>query len=291
MPKVAYVNGRYEPITQAGVSIEDRGFQFADGVYEVIAVLRGVQLDGAAHHRRLQRSLGALEIAAPVAPHVLPLLIAEVLKRNHVREGLVYLQITRGVAPRDHPFPPAGTAPSLIISAKPYDFNARAALAQHGVAAISLPDIRWQRCDIKSISLLPNVLAKQAAKVAGAAEAVFVNSAGEVTEGGSTNMWMVDKKGALITRPLGQDILPGIARETLRRAAQKARLKVIERGFSLAEMKAAPEAFFTSTTSPCMPIIRLDGARMGAGSVGPVCTELLDHVWQEIRRQTGFTRS
>jgi D-alanine transaminase len=287
LPRIAYVNGRYEPMHRAGVSIEDRGFQFADGVYEVIAVLGGVQLESAAHLKRLDRSLAALELAWPCAPRVLLLLMAEVLRRNRVHDGLLYLQITRGTAPRDHPFPPPGTASTLVITAKPYDFAARQRTAQRGAGVISMPDIRWKRCDIKSISLLPNVLAKEAAKQAGAMEAVFVDASGKVTEGGSTNMWMVDKNGALVTRPLGQDILPGIARETLMRVARKAGLIIIERAFTLVEMKAAREAFFTSTTAPCMPIVRIDDKILGNGAVGSVCERLLDLIAREIKRQTG----
>jgi D-alanine transaminase len=289
--RIAYVNGRYEALSRAGVSIDDRGLQFADGVYEVIAVLNGVQLDEAAHHRRLQQSLAALELNWPCTPRVLPRLIAEVIKRNRVRDGLVYVQITRGVAPRDHPFPPAGTPSTLIITAKPYDFSKRASAARQGADVITMPDIRWRRCDIKSISLLPNVLAKEQARRSGAMEAVFVDDAGMVTEGGSTNMWMVDHGGALITRPLGPEILSGIARETLMRVARKSGIKIVERRFSVAEMRSAHEAFFTSTTAPCMPIVRVDDKSIGNGVVGSVCLALLDLLWHEIKRQTGFSPS
>jgi D-alanine transaminase len=288
MPQIAYVNGRYERLDRAGVSIQDRGYQFADGVYEVIAVLNGRQLDAHAHLQRLARSLGELEIMPPCSPKVLTFLFGEVLRRNRVHEGLLYLQITRGVAPRDHPFPPPGTSPSLVITAKPYDFAARMTSARTGARVISMDDMRWRRCDIKSISLLPNVLAKEQAKRAGAMEAVFVDDQGNVTEGGSTNMWMVDKNGVLITRPLGPDILPGIARETLLRVARKAKISIKERSFSLAEMKRAREAFFTSTTAPCMPIVQVDEASIGNGEVGSVCTQLLGLLAREIKRQTGY---
>jgi D-alanine transaminase len=288
LPRIAYVNGRYEALAVAGVSIEDRGFQFADGVYEVIAVLNGVQLDAAAHLARLDYSLDALAMDRPCTPAVLPILIAQVLRQNRVTEGLVYLQITRGAAPRDHFFPPAGTPSSLIITAKPYDFSKRAAQARDGAKVITVPDIRWSRCDIKSISLLPNVLAKEQAKRAGAIEAVFIDDQGMVTEGGSTNMWMVDKKGTLITKALGSEILPGIARHALLRAAKKAGFKIVERSFSKAELLNAREAFFTSTTAPCMPIVQVDGEAIGSGNVGDICHKLLDLTWREIKRQTGF---
>jgi D-alanine transaminase len=287
LPRIAYVNGRYEPMHRAGVSIDDRGFVFADGVYEVIAVLGGVPLDGTAHMKRLARSLAALALDWPCSKRVLQMLITQVLKRNRVSDGLVYLQITRGVAPRDHPFPPPGTPTTLIITAKPYDFAARMAAARRGASVISTPDLRWRRCDIKSISLLPNVLAKQAAKQAGAMEAVFVDESGMVTEGGSTNMWMVRKDGAILTRPLGPEILPGIARETLLRVAKKAGFTIIERAFSLRDMQAAREAFFTSTTAPCMPIVRVDDMAIGNSVVGSVCEQLLALLAREIKRQTG----
>jgi D-alanine transaminase len=288
LPRIAYVNGRYEALAQAGVSIEDRGYQFADGVYEVIAVMNGNQLDGAAHHQRLDYSLRALDINWPCTPAVLPILINEVLRRNRVTEGLVYVQVTRGVAPRDHFFPPAGTPSSLIITAKPYDFSKRAAQARQGASVITVPDIRWGRCDIKSISLLPNVLAKEQARRAGAMEAVFIDDHGMVTEGGSTNMWMVDKKGVLITKALGPEILPGIARHSLMRAAQKAGFKIEERSFSKAEFLNAREAFYTSTTAPCMPIVQVDGEAIGSSNVGDICHKLLDLTWREIKRKTGF---
>jgi D-alanine transaminase len=288
LPRIAYVNGRYDALALAGVSVEDRGFQFADGVYEVIAVMNGVQLDAAAHHQRLGYSLDALAIDWPCTPAVLPMLISEILRRNRVSEGLVYVQITRGVASRDHPFPPAGTPSSLIITAKPYDFSKRAAQARLGASVITVPDIRWGRCDIKSIGLLPNVLAKEQAKRAGAMEAVFIDGHGMVTEGGSTNMWMIDKAGALITKPLGAEILPGIARHSLMRVAKKADFKIVERAFSKAELLAAREAFFTSTTAPYMPIVQVDGEAIGGGEVGEVSHKLLDVVWREIKRQTGF---
>jgi D-alanine transaminase len=291
LARIAYVNGRYIALAQAAVSIEDRGFQFADGVYEVIAVMNDVQLDASDHLLRLARSLAALEMDWPCTPRALPLLISQVLRRNRVSEGLVYLQVTRGVAARDHPFPPPGTPATLVVTAKPYDFSKRASVARQGASVVTVPDIRWGRCDIKTIALLPNVLAKEQAKQAGAMEAVFVDTHGMITEGGSTNMWMVDKSGALITRPLGPEILPGIARNTLLRVAKNAGLKIIERTFSKRQLLESREAFFTSTTAPCMPIVRVDGENIGTGVVGATSHKLLDLVWAEIKRQTGFVPS
>ena len=289
MPRIAYVNGRYEPLARAGVSIEDRGFQFADSVYEVIAVLAGQMLDEAAHYKRLARSCAELAMAMPMSASALALVLRQLLRRNRVESGLLYVQVTRGVAPRDHAFPDPPVPSTLVATARPYDFAARAALGLKGVKATSVADIRWQRRDIKTTALLANVLAKQQAKQAGAGEAVFVDQAGHVSEGGSTNMFMVDAKGRIITHPLGSLILPGIAREALLRIAAKAQIKVIERAFTLDEMKAAPEAFFTSTTAPIMPITQVDGAAIGKAVPGPVATRLHELLWRDICRQTGFS--
>ena len=288
MPRTAYVNGHYGPLSEAAVSVEDRGFQFADGVYEVIALLAGRMLDERAHLERLARSASGLGMAMPMASRALSLVLREVIRRNRLAEGLVYVQVTRGVAPRDHAFPSPDVPPSLVITARPFDFAARAIAAQQGVPVISVRDIRWQRRDLKTVGLLGNVLAKQQAKQAGAGEALFVDGAGVVSEGGSTNMWMVDKQGALITHPEGPEILSGIAREVILELAHAAKIKVTQRAFTLAEMKAAPEAFFTSTTAPLMPIIAIDGERVGKGVPGPVSLRLLELGWKRIARLTGF---
>jgi D-alanine transaminase len=287
MGQTAYVNGRYQPARTAGVAIEDRGFQFADGVYEVIAVFNGRMLDLPGHLRRLARSCAVLSIAAPMADRALVSIMAEMIRRNRLRDGILYLQVTRGVAPRDHPFPAPGTRPTLVMTARPMGMAAKARLVRSGVRVSVQPDIRWGRCDIKTIGLLPNVLAKQAARAAGAFEAVFVDG-DTVTEGGSTNMWMVDKMGRVLTHPNGPDILPGVMRETLFRVAASAQISVVEKKFTLQEFKGAAEAFLTSTTAPCLPVVQVDGVKIADGVPGPVSLRLAHLMWAEITRQTGF---
>ena len=199
MARIAYVNGRYLPRRDAAVNIEDRGYQFADGVYEVCEVRGGKLVDERRHMERLTRSLGELRIALPMPLNALSAVLHETVRRNRIDYGTVYLQITRGVARRDHPFPPAGTKPSIVVTASRLDFAKNEAMAADGVAVISLPDNRWGRADIKSISLLPNVLAKQAAREQGAREAWFIDAQGRVTEGSSSNAWIVTAGGKVIT--------------------------------------------------------------------------------------------
>lgn len=287
MAQIAYVNGRYQAADAGGISIEDRGFQFADGVYEVFAVFGGVLLDMDGHLDRLTRSLQALDIQAPMSNRALTLVMRDVIRRNRVGTGTLYLQVTRGAARRDHPFPPAGTPPTLVITARPMDFAAKARLVRRGVAVSVQPDIRWARCNIKTVGLLPNVLAKQAAKKAGAFEALFVDG-DTVVEGGSTNMWMVDDAGRVYTHPDDGAILPGIMRATLMRVASAAQIPVIEEKFTLAAMMGAAEAFLTSTTAPCLPIVQIDDHAVGAGTPGPVTLRLAQLMWSEIQRQTGY---
>ncbi len=287
MVQIAYVNGSYAPIAAQSVSIEDRGFQFADGVYEVVAVFGGQMLDMDAHLTRLARSCRELELPMPMSPRALVSIMQEILRRNRISEGILYQQITRGAARRDHPFPKPGTVPTLVMTARPFDFAGKAQLTRAGVGVHVCPDIRWGRCDIKTIGLLPNVLAKQAAKISGAYEALFVDG-DTVTEGGSTNMWMVDDKGTVITHPSSTDILPGIMRETLMRVAATAQIKIIERKFTLAEFMLAREAFLTSTTAPCLPISNVDGAAMSNGTPGPITLRLARLMWAEIERQTNY---
>jgi D-alanine transaminase len=288
MSQIAYVNGRYLPAQLAAVSFEDRGFQFADGVYEVFALFNGRILDMEGHLVRLARSCRELDIPLPMASAPLQRVIAEVIRRNRVQQGTLYLQVTRGVARRDHPFPAVGTRPTLVMTARPMDMLGKARLVRTGVRVSTQPDIRWGRCDIKTIALLPNVLAKQAAKQAGAFEALFVD--GEtVTEGGSTNMWMVDAAGRVITHPDNNAILPGIMRDTLMRVARAAQIPVVEQKFTRTEMGGATEAFLTSTTAPCLPIVAIDTDVVGRGTPGPVTVRLAQLMWQEIARQTGYT--
>jgi len=273
MPRIAFVNGRYVPHADACVHVEDRGYQFADGVYEVCEVARGYIMDMARHLGRLDRSLKELQMASPMSRAALEIVIAEVVRRNRVRNGLVYLQVTRGVARRDFLFP-ADTKPSLVILAKKIDPSINAKRAEHGIKVITVPENRWERVDIKSVGLLPNVLAKEKARAAGAQEAWFVDTDGNVKEGGSSNAWIVTADGVLVTRPAEQGILRGITRTTLFEVAASLGLKIEERGFSVAEAKAAREAFITSATTVVLPVVEIDGAPVANGHPGTVALSL-----------------
>ncbi len=273
MPRIAYVNGRYLPQSRASVHVEDRGYQFSDSVYEVCIVMDGGYWDLEGHLARLERSLGALKIAAPMDRAALQVVMKEILRRNRLKNALVYMQVTRGVAPRNHSFPPEGTPPSLVVTARRFDIRQSDARAEKGVAVISQPDIRWGRVDIKTTGLLPNALAKQAASEAGAYEALLVRD-GHVTECSSSNAWIIDETGALITHPKAEAILGGITRQTVIACAEELQIKVIERPFTLEEAKAAKEAFLTSASSFVMPVISIDGTRIGSGSPGPVARRL-----------------
>ncbi|WP_419816472.1 D-amino-acid transaminase [Glacieibacterium sp.] len=284
MPRLAYVDGRIVPLEQAAVHVEDRGFQFADGIYEVAAVLNGRRLDWPLHAARLVRNLSALNIAAPMSMAALDAQIERLLRANRVSEALLYIQVTRGAAKRDHAFP-ADVRPTLVMTVRPFDFAGRTGLQRKGVAIVSVNDQRWARCDIKTISLLPNALAKQTARAAGAFEAWLVDADGVVAEGSSTNAWIV-KDGVAITHPLSARILPGIMRATVMRLAAEAQIGIVERPFTLAEALAADEAFVTSTTAPVVGVATLDGHRIG---VGPLTLRLGALMWDEIARQTGFT--
>jgi D-alanine transaminase len=274
MPRIAYVNGRYVPHRQACVHIEDRGYQFADGVYEVCEIWNALVVDETRHLDRLERSLREILIEMPMSRAALKVVMREVVRRNRVRNGLVYMQVTRGVAPRDHAFPSAPTRPALVVTAKSIPPAAGDSLAAEGVAVITVPDNRWERVDIKSVGLLPNALAKQKAKAAGAREAWFVDRAGFVTEGASTTAWIVTGEGTLVTRPNGTDILPGITRITASEVARRAGLAVEERKFTVAEAKGAREAFMTAASTIVMPIVRIDGDQVANGRPGRVATAL-----------------
>ncbi|TIX69236.1 MAG: D-amino-acid transaminase [Mesorhizobium sp.] len=274
MPRIAYVNGRYVAHADASVHIEDRGYQFADGVYEVCEVARGFIVDMPRHLGRLSRSLSELSIDWPVTQRVLPLILREVVRRNHVVNGLVYVQVTRGVASREFVFPGPGTTPSLVVTARKADPATAARRAETGIKVITVPENRWDRVDIKSTGLLPNVLAKQKAKEAGAQEAWFVDTDGMVTEGGSSNAWIVTRDGVLVTRPAEHGILRGITRTTLFDVAAKLGLTIEERKFSVAEAKAAREAFISSATTIAMPIVAIDGAPVANGHRGSMTLSL-----------------
>jgi len=273
MPRIAYVNGRYGPLSEAAVHVEDRGFQFADGIYEVWAVMDGRLCDSEGH---FERSLNELRIREPMTRAALSRVLRETFRRNRIRDGLLYLQITRGAARRDHAFPPPGTAPTVVVTAKPVDFAALDAKARKGVAVITQPDIRWGRCDIKTVGLLPNALAKQAAKEAGAGEAWLVDAEGFVTEGSSTNAWIVDGEGRLRTRDTGANILRGVTRKSLIELARECQIEVVEAPFTLVEAKAAREAFFTAASAFVTPVTAIDGKAVGDGRPGPVTLRLRD---------------
>jgi D-alanine transaminase len=274
MSRIAYVNGRYLLQRAATVHVEDRGYQFSDGVYEVCEVRGGSIIDQRRHLARLKRSLQELRIEMPMAEAALAIVMRECIRRNRVHDGIVYLQITRGVAPRDHGFPPPGTHPSVVITAHGIDVAGNERIAADGVAVITVPDNRWQRVDIKSISLLPNVLAKQAAREKGAKEAWFVDGAGHVTEGSSSNAWIVTRGGKVVTRPADNGILRGITRTVLLDVIRAQGLEFEERPFTVEEAYGAREAFLTSASQIVMPVVRIDDRPVGNGAPGSVATAL-----------------
>jgi D-alanine transaminase len=285
MPRIAYVNGVYERASEAAVSIEDRGYQFADAVYEVWSVFDGRLADLAGHLNRLERSLSELQIAMPMPRTSLLVVLNEVVRRNRIREGLVYLQISRGVAPRDHVFP-VDARPSVVITAKPVDREAAARKAAAGIKAISAPDIRWGRCDIKTVGLLPNVLAKQKAKMQGAGEVIFVDQDGFVTEGGSTNVYIV-VDGVIKTRSLTANILPGVTRLNLLPLISASSIELREESFTLEEAKAASEVFITAATSLVMPVIAIDDHKIADGKPGAIACALREVYIERARACAG----
>lgn len=276
MSKIAYVNGRYLPQSEASVNIEDRGYQFGDGIYEVVHLHDGRYVDEDLHLARLERSLGEIQLAMPMSRAALSMVLREVAQRNRVREGLLYMQVTRGVARRDHAFPSKPVPPALVVTirrvpAYPTDVD------KWQAACITLPDLRWARRDIKSVNLLPNCLARQKARELGAIEAILYDEAtGMVTEGAATTFWIVDENGAIRTRFLDHVVLPGCTRAALMAELRTLGMEYDEREFSLDEMRRAREAFITSATSFVKPITRIDGAPVGDGKVGPVVRRLFD---------------
>ena len=274
MSRIAYVNGRYLPHQAAAVHVEDRGYQFSDGVYEVCEVRDGRVIDQRRHLARLKRSLDELRIDLPMSEAALATVMRECVRRNRVRDGIIYLQITRGVARRDHAFPPPGTRPSVVITAHGLDAVGNERIAADGVAVITVPDNRWLRVDIKSISLLPNVLAKQAARERGAKEAWFVDAEGNVSEGSSSNAWIVTKGGKVVTRPADHGILRGITRTVLIEVISAQGLQLEERPFTVEEAYGAREAFLTSASQIVMPVVRIDEHPVGNGAPGSIATAL-----------------
>jgi len=271
MSRIAYVNGRYVPHRAASVHVEDRGYQFADGIYEVVAVRAGRLIDELPHLDRLDRSLKEMRMTAPMGRAALRHAMREVLRRNRVENGIVYLQVTRGAAPRDHAFPKAAK-PALVITAK--RSQPKFAQMEKGIAVITLPDIRWKRRDIKTVNLTANILAKQQALDAGAADAWLVDEAGMVSEATASNAWIVTKKGELITHDPSHTILNGITRLSLRALAEKKGYRFVERPFALKEALSAAEAFISGSTSWVTPVITIDGKPVGEGKPGPLTRAL-----------------
>jgi len=274
MFRIAYVDGRYLPRGRASVSVEDRGYQFADGVYEVCEVKAGRLVDEERHMARLDRSLRELGIARPMSAAALSVVLHETVRRNRVHDGTVYVQVTRGVAPRDFPFPLPAPRPTVVVLARKNDIERLEQLATEGIGVVTVPDIRWRRVDIKSVALLPNVLAKQAAREQGAREAWLVDGQGRVTEGASSNAWIIDRDGTLVTHPLGKDILPGITRSVVVDMLRAQGLRFEERAFTVEEAYSAREAFITSASQIVMPVVRIDGRPVGNGAPGLITTRL-----------------
>lgn len=282
MNEVVYVNGAYVDRADARVSVFDRGFLFADGVYEVCAVLDGRLVDNDAHLARLARSLAAIELDCPLSREDIVAIQRELVARNRLSEGLVYMQVTRGAADRDFAFPDNAT-PTFVAFAQARRIVGAPA-AETGVAAISVPDLRWSRRDIKSIALLGQVLAKQAARRAGAAEAFMVED-GFVTEGASSSVFIVTKAREIVTRPLSTALLPGCTRQAVLALANERQMQLVERAFTVDEVNAAAECFFTSATAFVMPVVTLDGRPIGDGKPGPATRRLRD-LYIEAARAT-----
>lgn len=274
MSRIAYVNGRYRPLREACVNIEDRGYQFADGVYEVCEIRDGRLVDMPRHMARLERSLGELRIAIPMPLSALAVVMHEVVRKNRIGYGIVYLQITRGVARRDHGFPAVPVPPAVVVTARALNFTKNQATAAAGIKVVTMPDNRWPRVDIKSVALLPNVLAKQAAREQGAYEAWYVDGDGFVTEGASSNAWIVTRDGRAVTRPLSNRILAGITRGVLMEVLAELQIKLEERPFTPAEALQAAEAFVTSASQIVMPVVAIDNTTIGNGSPGALSKRL-----------------
>lgn len=275
MSRIAYVNGAYIPQRNAAVHIEDRAHQLSDSVYEGLTIYKGTLIDLEPHFDRLWRSMGELSIEEPMGRAAMRLVLKELVRQNRIQNGFLYLQVSRGTAPRDHAFPDFAV-PSFTATCKRLDPRSIEERALNGVKAITHADIRWGRCDVKATALLPNVLAKQAAKEAGAFEAVLVDKDGYVTEGSSTNIWMATKDGALHTRPTSDNILPGITRMMVMNIAEELSFDIIDEAFTVDEAYAASELFLTSSTAGAVPIVNLDGEDIADGKVGAMSTALIE---------------
>ncbi len=274
MTRVVYVNGRYTPYADAAIHVEDRGFQFADGVYEVCEVRDGCLVDERRHMRRLGRSFRELGMTEPMGLTSLGVILRETVRRNRVKNGIVYLQVTRGVARRDFAFPAPAVAPTIVCFARSLSRSKGDKRAAAGISVITVPDIRWKRVDIKTTGLLAQALVRQQAKEAGADEAWMVDGQGFVTEGASCNAWIVTSAGNLVTRPAEFGILRGITREVAMEAARAKGLRFEERPFTVEEAKSAREAFQTSASGLVMPVVRIDGHVIGGGRPGNIALEL-----------------
>ena len=274
--RVAYVNGRYLPFAEASVHVEDRALQLGDGIYEVSNVLNGRPTDEDAHLDRMERSLRELGMAMPMSRAALKFVMREMIARNRIAHGFLYIQVTRGAVKRDHVPPEDPPRPTVIMTMRAQDMAALAKRMEQGIGVSTQPDIRWGRCDIKTVQLLPNLLAKQAARKTGAFEAWMVDKDGFVTEGASTNAWIVDGEGNVITRDLTNAILPGVTRRIMLEAMAEAQVKVVERKFTVAEARAAKEAFLSSATGAAVPVTSIDGQKVGDGTVGPVTRRIRD---------------
>ncbi len=268
MSRVIYVNGRYLPYAHAKVHAEDRGFQFADAVYEVCEVKTGRLVDETRHVARLARSLGELRLPQPMSAAALARVMREVIRRNRVADGIVYLQVSRGAGPRDFLFPAETVPPTVVCLARSVPPQRLEAAAETGIAVKTMPDTRWARCDIKTVMLLPAALAKEQARADGAKEAWFVDRDGYVTEGASSNAWIVDKQGRLVTRQISAALLRGVTRTTLIDLLARDAIELVERPFTVEEAKSAREAFVTSATNIVMPVVRIDGQVIGNGAPG-----------------------
>jgi D-alanine transaminase len=273
MKKISYVNGKFVPHSTASVSIEDRGYVFSDGVYEVFQVRQGIILNGDGHMQRLQRSLAGLKIRSVLSPAEIRVITAQLLQHNNIQDAVIYLQVTRGVAPRNHAFPSASVVPSMVMTLldmpkpKPQEY-------EQGVKVITHPDLRWKRRDLKTISLLPNILAKEEAAQKGAVEAVLIEDNKTVTEGSATNVYMVDNQDVVWTHPDDGAILGGITRSNLLTIARNAGIQVREETFTEAQLLAAKEAFLTSTTKHVLPVTKINDKPVGDGKVGSVTKQL-----------------
>lgn len=279
MAQIAYVDGHYLPLSRAGVNVEDRGYQFSDGVYEVFALRQGQLVDEDAHLDRLEKSLNELSIPQPISRAALKLVIRETMRKNNLAHerafGVVYLQITRGVAPRNHIYPDK-MRPILVITVRPQNPQDLERVRENGIEVVSHPDLRWARCDIKSISLLPNILARQHAKNAMAQEAWLVDEQGFVTEGAATNAWIVTQDDVLLTRQAEANILPGITRAVLMEALLELGLSYETRAFTIEEAQQAKEAFSTASTMTIFPVVKIDGQRVQNGKPGALSLQLID---------------